>query len=340
MSDYNYYCANCLYRLGEDDDEDHEEKFHCEGESLEEFDDFKIQGREWIFDIFDQLEMAENLLYFDEDKNRNQTFFSAKINLDGYLYGRRPRIAYILIDNAVELLLYGKIFLTNLVDSLNNSEIKKAKKYLHEKLKILINRSIISQDDKNMIEFFHIIRNKLYHNIIPDGALFIKLANTHLVFCRDLLLKIYKVVYPILYYKETFDFDENEIINVLLEVLNKNISDFNWNIKSMKEIYDLYSYVRKRYKDDKEHLLDSINSYFGSINSSGKFAIPNKYDMNSISDLLNSHNQLSTRIIDSPGKVKEVISEIFKNISVISQINYLLNSDMEMFYFQLELLDD
>ena len=43
MTDYNYYCANSLYRLGEDDDEDHEGKFHCEDESLDEFDDFKIK---------------------------------------------------------------------------------------------------------------------------------------------------------------------------------------------------------------------------------------------------------------------------------------------------------
>ena len=40
MSDYNYYCSNCLYRLSEEDSEDHEEKFHCKGESVEEFDDF------------------------------------------------------------------------------------------------------------------------------------------------------------------------------------------------------------------------------------------------------------------------------------------------------------
>ena len=208
MSDYNYYCGNCLYRLSEDDEEDHKERFHCEDEDFQEFDDSKIIGKEWIFDIFDQLELAEELLYIDKKKLIEGTvFLSAQVELNSHLYGRRPRIAYILIDNAVELLLYGKIFLTSLIDSLSKIDINNANRFIEKKLEILVNKSFLSSTDKNMVMFFHIIRNKLYHNIIPDGAIFVKIANSYLVFCRDLLLKLYDIVYPIIYYKETFKFE-------------------------------------------------------------------------------------------------------------------------------------
>lgn len=340
MPDYNYYCGNCLYRLGEDDEEDHEAKFHCKEESMEEFDDFKIYGKEWIYDIFDQLEIAEELLYIDKSNVKKGLFFSAQINLDAHLYGRRPRIAFILIDNAVELLLYGRIFLTDLVDSLDRKTIRRAKNFLGEKLNILTNQSIISQDNKNMVEFFHSIRNKLYHNIVHDGPLFIKLANTYLILCRDLLKKIYDVVYPIIYYKESFEFKETEIANILLRVLKKHLHDLKWNIRSMKEIYDIYKYINKRYENEIKYILESINSYFGFIDSSGKFTFPIKYDRNSISEILNSYIKLRKRRIDTSDKVKNLIGEIFKLITEISQINYILNSDMEMFYFQLELLED
>lgn len=341
MPDYNYYCGSCLYRFGEDDEEDHKEKFHCNDEDFQEFDDFKLVGKEWIFDIFDQLEFAEELLYIDKQNIiEGRVFLTAQVDVNLHLYGRRPRIAYILIDNAVELLLYGKIFLTNLIDSLSSSDINNAKRYIGKKLEILVNESMLSPADKNMVEFFHIIRNKLYHNVIPDGAIFVKLANSYLVFCRDLLLKLYDIVYPIIYYKETFEFKETEIVSVLLKVLKKTLKDFKWNIRSMKEIYDIYINVKKRYKDEFEYILDSINLHFGSVDSSGKFIIPQKYDRNLLSTILNSYIKFKKRRIDTSDKVKNIIGEIFKILSEVYQINNYLNSSMEMFYFQLELFED
>ena len=53
MPDYNYYCGNCLYRLDEDVENDHERVFHCDGEILEEFDNIKFIGNGWIYDIFE-----------------------------------------------------------------------------------------------------------------------------------------------------------------------------------------------------------------------------------------------------------------------------------------------
>lgn len=341
MSNYNYYCGNCLYRFGEDDEEDHKEKFHCDDENFQEFDDFKIIGKEWIFDIFDQLEMAEELLYVDKKKLiEGNVFFSAQVDLNSHLYGRRPRIAYILIDNAVELLLYGKIFLTNLIDSLSSTDISSAKYFIEKKLEILVNHSFLSLTDKNMVEFFHIIRNKLYHNIIPDRAIFVKMANSYLVFCRDLLLKLYDIVYPIIYYKETFKFEETELVSVLLKVLKKLLKDFKWNIRSMKEIYDIYINVKKRYLNEFEYILDSINPHFGSVDSSGKFTFPQKYDRNILSKILNSYIKFKKRSIDTSDKVKNILGEIFKILSEVYQINNYLNSSMEMFYFQLELFED
>ena len=341
MSNYNYYCGNCLYRLGEDDLEDHEEKFHCKGELLEEFDDFKLYGKYWIYDIFDQLEVAEDLLYFDVSKTKENLFFSDRIDLENYLYGRRPRIAYILIDNAVELLLYGKIFLSKLKDTLDKKEIKKVKNYMDEKIRILTDKGIITEDEGNHIKFFHTVRNKLYHNIIPDRAIFIKLANTYIVFCRNLLKTIYDVIYPIIYYKaNVFIFEDKEIIDTLLTVLKKSLPDLKKNIISMKEIYDSYEFVSKRYRNEKMYLLDTLNGYYGFKDENGKYLIPTKYETNTIASLLNSFIQIKKKKLDTAQQIRNVIGEIFKYISEISQINYILDSSIEMHYYQVELFEE
>ncbi len=341
MPDYNYYCGNCLYRLGEDDSEDHEEKFHCKGELLEEFDDFKLYAKYWIYDVFDQLEMAEDLLYIDENKIKKNLFFSARIDLENYLYGRRPRIAYILVDNAVELLLYGKIFLSDLKNTIDKKEKKKVNNYIDEKIKILTDKGIITENQGNFIKFFHILRNKLYHNIIPDNAIFIKLANTYLVFCRDLLKTIYDIIYPIIYYKDNvLIFEDKEIIDTLLKVLKKSLSDLKWNIISMKEIYDSYEFVSKRYKDEKMYLLDTLNGYYGSKDEKGRYLRSNKYEAKTITPLLNSFIRLKNRKLDTAQKIRNTIGDIFKNVSEISQINYILDSSIEMHYYQVELINE
>ena len=105
-------------------------------------------------------------------------------------------------------------------------------------------------------------------------------------------------------------------------------------------IYDIYINVKKRYKDEFEYILDSINLHFGSVDSSGKFIIPQKYDRNIISKILNSYIKFKKISIDTPDKVKNIIEDIFKIISEISQINNYLDSSMDMFYYQLELLKD
>ena len=71
MPDYNYYYSNCQYRVKEevnDYEVEHQKDFHCDQIIEEEFDEKKLFGKGWIYDIFDQLELAEELLFIDKVK--------------------------------------------------------------------------------------------------------------------------------------------------------------------------------------------------------------------------------------------------------------------------------
>lgn len=346
MSDYTYYCSNCLYRVKEEVEnyeDEHQKEFHCDQICEEEFDEEKLLGKGWIYDIFDQLEMAEELLFIDEKKLKNAwlSSFSARFQPEEYLYNRSPRIAYILTDNALELILFGRIFLTDLKDKMNNKTIKNVEKNIHKKIEILEKEKIITIYQGDLIKFFHQIRNKLYHKIISDNTIFIKLANTYIVLCRDLLKDIFEIIYPLKYYKgDILNFDQEEIIDYLFRILKKYVVELKNNISKMKEIYDYDQNISKRYENPREFIIRDLNFYYASYDDNRNLLIPNKYDTNKLACLINSKNTLKKRNIDTTDRIQGVIGEILKNLSEIIQINYIFDSSVDSYYYAQELMED
>jgi hypothetical protein len=349
MPDYNYYCSNCLYRVKEEVDdyeEEHQREFHCDQICEEEFDEEKLFGKGWIYDIFDQLEMAEELLFIDAKEVKDGWFstFSARFEPDEYLYGRRPRIAYILIDNALELILFGRIFFSDLkdkIDKLDRKTRNKVQTNIHKKIEILENEKIINPNQSDLIKFFHQIRNKFYHNIIFDNVFFIKLANTYIVLCRDLLKDINEIIYPLKNYKgDILKFDEKEIIDYLFLILKNYIDELKYNISKSKEIYDNDQNISNRYKTPRDLIVRDLNFYFAKYDNNGNLIVPNKYDSNELALLINSKNLLKKRDIDTAEKIQGVIGDILKNISEIIQINHILDSWIDSYYYAQEIMED
>lgn len=351
MSDY-HYCSECKYRVLEDDnDESHKNKFGCDNLIETEIDYHRFESEYWLREILELLDVAEDLISIDSEESKPEVYnpFGMNYSSEDFLFERKPRIAYILIDNAIEKILFSKIYMTNLVDKLDKITFKKAKDSFPIKLNLIMSEKLISKDDKNLLLVYHQIRNKLYHNLIPEDILFLKLANTYLVFSRDILIKLFDIIYPLKSKKENLlKFNESEIIDLFLDILEKNLNELKKNLREEEDT--IFPYIQgirnKIYTDFQEYIMNlikdiiiirenpSFNPVFDEISSS----ISPNYSM--IKDLLESVNIVKKMSEQNIDRIREKIAEIIKRIVRIFDINQILYFDISGFYEYMEMEED
>ena len=328
MNEYYHYCQTCLYRISEEDfnnKEVHAKKFGCNDLKIKlQYNDFKNDF--WIQGIFEQLDEAENYLILHSKEEKNLTIDDYDPNLeDKYLLvDRHPRIAFILIDNVTELILYSKIFFSSLTDNIEQSNYTKIERYYNEKVKFIFSKNLISEKEKDLLITFHEIRNKLYHIFIPEKFLFLRLANTYLLFCRDIFLKLFQIVYPIKYKKiNKLDFEENAIFEFLLILLEDELETLKANLAVQER--DIYSSkkdnIAKNFKDFKEYLLNLIS-----------------FEINEFDDLLKCYSKLKEESENKNVKIKVKIENLFKRLVEIVEINQILHYDITEYYAYLDYL--
>ena len=356
-----YYCSNCLFRISDEeyddndyDDEKHREKFGCQNFDLVEIEENQIQDKYWIWGILEQLNEAEQFLIGGSTPKNNEVEYIGAFGLRyEIIYQRQTRIAYILIDNAIELILYSKIFLTPIKDKLKKTYLEKLKNSYHEKINFFLSENLVSENEKNMLIVYHQIRNKLYHTFIPQHNLFLKLSNTYLVFCRDFLLKIFNIVYPLIEKKTNIlKFEESEVVNLLLEILIQQIDQLKKKLrKEKREIFQYRKNVLKKtlfcnFKDYIEFTLKL--SYFsrGKENHIKTFAemynktVPIEMSYKNLKDLKYSGLILANLPENTIEKIQNKITQIIRQIAKINDINEILDNDTRLFYDYIELQED
>jgi len=329
MNEFFHYCVNCLYRVMEDDYNDkklHQQKYGCNNlESKTQY--HKIEKDFWLQGILEQLDEAENLLIIRSKEDRNLTIDDYDPNLeDKYLLiDAHPRIGYILIDNAMELILYSIIFFTSLKEEIEASNSYKIERFHDKKLNFLFSKDLISEKERNLLIIFHEIRNKLYHFFIPEKFLFLKLANTYLLFCRDLLLKLFNLVYPVKNKKvNTLNFEETDLYALLIDILENEVETLKANLVVQER--SVYSSKKdnfaKKFKDFNDYIINLLSDL----------------DSDEFNELLNAETKLRKEFENQNIEPKIKIESLFKTMVKIGEINQILYDDIREYFAYLDYL--
>ncbi len=81
-------------------------------------------------------------------------------------------------------MLYFKLLLTPYK---NKKAVKKEKLfYFPHKVKELFDKKLVLEQERILLNVFHVIRNQIYNKLPPKIDPLLKLANSYLVFSRDL----------------------------------------------------------------------------------------------------------------------------------------------------------